>query len=295
MKKLTLLFAACMMFCSTNAQVVRVISSTNKVESKSTPKENVDVVMYRITYNSKMANDTTNTPYRYSETQMRLDIGQKATHFYDYIKQKRDSIIRARIKEGNFNFDGLPSGHNCVWEYYKNYPAEGKSTFTDVVGKDEYQCVENVETPDWQLIPDSTATIMGYKCQLAKARFKGRTWFAWYTEDIPVNEGPWKLCGLPGLILRAYDLPRQYVFDAAGMTTENGRWNITFSKKQRESISQKELREAKQKFDVKSLIASAAGNVEVTHIDSNGNVTKGNTDKIMKRKLKTECNPIELE
>lgn len=55
---------------------------------------------------------------------------------------------------------------------------------------------------DWQLV-DSTKTVAGYECQLAEASYHGRNWSAWFTLDVPVQEGPWKLCGLPGLILEA--------------------------------------------------------------------------------------------
>lgn len=39
----------------------------------------------------------------------------------------------------------------------------------------------------------------------AEGDFLGRKWQVWYAEDIPVNSGPWKLGGLPGLILEAKD------------------------------------------------------------------------------------------
>lgn len=55
---------------------------------------------------------------------------------------------------------------------------------------------------DWQLA-DSTKTVAGYECQLAEAKYHGRNWKAWFTTEIPVQDGPWKLCGLPGLILEA--------------------------------------------------------------------------------------------
>lgn len=47
--------------------------------------------------------------------------------------------------------------------------------------------------------------IAKFNCILAETNFRGRKYFAWYTPDIPVYSGPWKLNGLPGMILEAYD------------------------------------------------------------------------------------------
>lgn len=80
-----------------------------------------------------------------------------------------------------------------------------------------YAVTEPVKSPEWTPVADSVATILGYQCRLATAWYKGRQWFAWYADDIPMDAGPWKLCGLPGLILRAYDGGRQFVFEATGM------------------------------------------------------------------------------
>ena len=62
---------------------------------------------------------------------------------------------------------------------------------------------------------------MGYSCQLASCDFRGRRWYAWFSTDIPVNEGPWKLFGLPGLVLEAWDSKKHYVYKAVGLYTKN--------------------------------------------------------------------------
>lgn len=40
---------------------------------------------------------------------------------------------------------------------------------------------------------------------MAKSSFRGRNYFAWHTNEIPINYGPWKFKNLGGLILEAYD------------------------------------------------------------------------------------------
>jgi GLPGLI family protein len=67
-----------------------------------------------------------------------------------------------------------------------------------------YISEENFPTIVWSVVRESKK--MGsFECFKATARFRGRNYTAWFTMDIPVNDGPWKLWGLPGLILEAYD------------------------------------------------------------------------------------------
>jgi GLPGLI family protein len=54
-------------------------------------------------------------------------------------------------------------------------------------------------------IQNEFKTIGKFKCQKAIAKFRGRNYTAWFTAQIPLNDGPWKLHGLPGLILEAAD------------------------------------------------------------------------------------------
>lgn len=76
--------------------------------------------------------------------------------------------------------------------------------------------VEPLAEMKWE-IADSAKTVLGYECVMATTDYHGRHWTAWFTPDIPLQEGPWKLCGLPGLILEASEADGQHSFTAVGI------------------------------------------------------------------------------
>jgi hypothetical protein len=65
----------------------------------------------------------------------------------------------------------------------------------------------------WELL-NETKNISSFNCQKARGNFRGRTYTVWFTNEIPVSLGPWKLNGLPGLILEATDSLNQFQFFA---------------------------------------------------------------------------------
>jgi GLPGLI family protein len=66
---------------------------------------------------------------------------------------------------------------------------------------------------DWRLAKGEKK-ILGYNCKKAVGFFRGRNYIAWYSPDIPKPYGPWKLFGLPGMILEARDKERKFHFEA---------------------------------------------------------------------------------
>ncbi len=66
---------------------------------------------------------------------------------------------------------------------------------------------------DW-VLHDSMRIIGPYRCQMATARFRGRDWTVWFTRAVPVPLGPWKLMGLPGLVIEARDALGEVAFAA---------------------------------------------------------------------------------
>lgn len=76
-----------------------------------------------------------------------------------------------------------------------------------------YTYSEKYSFPKWS-VNQEEKTIMGYHCQRATANYLGRKWIAWFTTELPFNCGPWKLTGLPGLILEAEDEEGHFAFIA---------------------------------------------------------------------------------
>ncbi|WP_159018064.1 GLPGLI family protein [Algibacter sp. L3A6] len=70
---------------------------------------------------------------------------------------------------------------------------------------------EKIPKINWT-ISNKFKSIGGYKCQKAEGNFRGRNYTTWFAIEIPLPFGPWKLNGLPGLILEAYDTKKEVYF-----------------------------------------------------------------------------------
>jgi len=121
-------------------------------------------------------------------------------------------------------------------------------------------------------LSDSTTIIKEHPCVLAVADYRGRKWYAWYAEDIPLSEGPWKLCGLPGLILRAYDSENQYRFELSGIRNGRPEEVITYIGSEYETVDKKSLDKIYERYynDPISFLTTSS-NVKITIMDNNGN------------------------
>ena len=155
-----------------------------------------------------------------------LQIGKEVSKCYSYYTFQCDSLRRTpdgakvwselfrRAIEKDGIYGDFPHVRMSTY-VYKNYPT-GQMTITDRISSQDYRYVDSLHTQTWTM-GDSTREVLGYMCQQATADFRGRRWTAWFATDIPVSDGPWKLGGLPGLILEAYDEGQQHVFTAVGL------------------------------------------------------------------------------
>ena len=86
----------------------------------------------------------------------------------------------------------------------------------DTCTGDSYRYDVDMSDLTWDLL-DSTKTVLDYECQLATADYHGRRWEAWFAPEITVSDGPWQLCGLPGLIMEATCEGGLYSFVITGL------------------------------------------------------------------------------
>ncbi|MDR3220168.1 MAG: GLPGLI family protein [Dysgonamonadaceae bacterium] len=169
----------------------------------------LDTVKVRFLYRQSSVMDTLNVKKKTVDL-MLLDIGSSISKYHALYGAIRDSIAAAmfyqnktpeemgaailKVKKTSFVTDYI---------IYKNHP-KGKLTLVDNFAAENYTYEEPMPVIQWSLKND-TATLLGYLCKKATTTFRGRNYEVWYAPEIPLQEGPWKFCGLPGLILKAKD------------------------------------------------------------------------------------------
>lgn len=171
-----------------------------------------DKALARVKYSFVHIKDTTQKNNPYTEN-MLLVVGKNAS-----VYTSADRIDRALAQERRRKED--PKAPNVPFKpvSFQNYYLFAKENlfYTQRKMINEYLGEEQIPKIAWKLVKD-TASFSGIHCQKATASFKGRNWIAWYAPELPFQNGPWKLNGLPGLIIEAYDDKKQVQFQFTGI------------------------------------------------------------------------------
>jgi len=182
--------------------------------------DNADLTVH---YTSLYLSDTLKNCNRLLDVAI-LQIGPAYSRFYSYHRQRADSSYTDKLQNGPRQLSGFPKekAQQKGWMNFELlFDKEKHICFSrhrlpwqdDVV-----ICCENEEeTIPWELLTEQKM-IHGYNCFKANANYAGRVWTAWYAPEVPLPEGPWKLRGLPGLIVEAYDEKEHFSFKADVIT-----------------------------------------------------------------------------
>ena len=154
--------------------------------------------------------------------------------YRDYTVIAQDSVLKAQMenmrKTGVFvQMEKLIKMPKFGYRISKKYPLATTNSiqFIDGIERKLFAYEQKLDFK-WKILPD-TATISTYKTQKATTTFGGRTWTAWFTPDIPFQDGPYKFCGLPGLIVKLQDAEENYSWTLAGNKNIENYTSITFA------------------------------------------------------------------
>lgn len=98
-------------------------------------------------------------------------------------------------------------------DYYRIDRNKKEVLFYDNIMRNKFLVKDTYPDIKW-VVTDETKTVAGMQCIKAVGDFRGRQWIAWFAPEVPLAFGPWKLQGLPGLILEAYDSTNKYAMKA---------------------------------------------------------------------------------
>lgn len=170
-----------------------------------------------------------------SETEiMLLDVSPKGSKFYSKDRFESDSLMRASIdkqtKGGNrdINLIGVQSKGKIRYSIEKSYPDYSVNFFT-TLGSDEYM-IQDSRLQKWEILPEKEK-VGNFMTQKATCNFAGRNWIAWFTTELPIQDGPYKFHGLPGLIIKLEDITHTHLFELKGIKKMDGyEWKSTKDK-----------------------------------------------------------------
>lgn len=147
-----------------------------------------------------------------------LDITQDKSIYQDFTIPAQDSIMEAEMKAMTnagvyrdiWKSIKMPKfGHKIT----KTYP-DMKLSYTEMVSMKMLGYEDPVKM-NWKILPEKQK-IGEYNTQKATTDYAGRQWTAWFSSDIPFQDGPYKFHGLPGLIVKIEDSGNNYSWTLKG-------------------------------------------------------------------------------
>lgn len=176
----------------------------------------------RFSYEYQFAKDTLNKEDITKEL-MNLDIGTEGSTFYSHDIHISDSTMNAYYENqirntGSMNVDTKMMSQrkgSLRYKIYKKYP-DFKISSTSNIGMDSYK-ISDERKLLWNIAGEKQK-IGTMNTQKATTEFAGRKWTAWFSKELPFQDGPYKFHGLPGLIVKLEDTSKTHRFELIGIS-----------------------------------------------------------------------------
>ncbi len=239
---------------------------------------------YKITYKLNFQLDSTDLESRKSEL-MILYLGEDFSKYLSRAKTLANPIVR----EGNTAHTARSEITNFHYEIIKQRDQDSLLYLLKIPKmNDRFVYEESKNRFNWQ-IEEETKVIEGYSVQKATTSFAGRDYTAWFTNEIPIADGPYKFNGLPGLILEIKDSQGYWEFEFVGLEKLSPKINYKVDLKQYAKTTRKDME--KLWFRYRSDPMGYANN---PNVKSDPEVDKKYRD-LFAEMLRKENNPLELK
>jgi GLPGLI family protein len=100
---------------------------------------------------------------------------------------------------------------------YKNYQTHQMISRELVFDGSKCLVLDSVPEFDWKLLPERKK-VGQFNCQKATTTWRCANYEVWFTTDVPFNLGPWKLNGLPGLIVAVHNLSADHRYSLTSLS-----------------------------------------------------------------------------
>ncbi|WP_326981581.1 GLPGLI family protein [Chryseobacterium sp. MYb264] len=241
-----------------------------------------------------------------------LDITSKKSIYQDYTIPAQDSILKLTVEEMEKtktwkDVTKLIKMPKFSFKIIKTYP-DMKEQYVDRISMNLFGYEDDVKY-NWNILPDKEK-IGEYNTQKAYAEFGGRKWTAWFSTDIPFQDGPYKFYGLPGLIVKIEDSEKNYSWKLSGNKKIENYDELSYSDKinAKYGISQTVTPTTKDKFEkayiafkqdpmaeFRSKVTPEMMNMKMPGSDTTIGEMAKKQEKMAKDFLSANDNPIEIK
>lgn len=209
--------------------LIFLFATSAKLAFTQTPDTVIASAKYTLTHNY----DTLNPHLNISENYI-LMLGKTTSLYKSLDREIQDSMIYANFRRTKFISPQSGQRFNDEQIFFNYKQNKTFTTTNSTVGK--YYVERAFKSIAWKILPE-TKTINNLNCQKAEGDFHGRNFTVWFSTDLPFKAGPWKLIGLPGLIIEAIDNSNRIKFSLTSFQFITKPSEITFFNQKYEEIT----------------------------------------------------------
>ncbi len=222
MKKISIIILILINYCLVlNAQQVIIMDNGGGGGGGPRPPRDSVKYDYLATYNHTYITEKDTTI-----NGMLLLMNENQSVFLDAKTRSFAKMMSARMRDGGGpGVNRQAPSMDIMKEMRENSPKVKYTILKDFVKQENYyltragmQMVKLKKKNsdfEWEII-DGDTTILGYVCKKAICNYNNEKFVAWYTETLPMSDGPYRFSGLPGLIVQIANVNKSNIFVLTG-------------------------------------------------------------------------------